>query len=131
MIHGFLRERQVLEGTLIAESLRAGTTLDGLNLTVRKISRYQVRGATPDQPGIWCALDFEADDADAEDLAQVFAGVLDQPGWYANFQSETESFIVYPDRIFRYPRGDRAGRAEAQAHGRQLGIPDPQLDWTV
>ena len=27
--------------------------------------------------------------------------------------------------------GDRAGRAEAQAHGRQLGIPEPQLDRTV
>jgi acetyl esterase/lipase len=86
---------------------------------------------TPDQPGIWCALDFEADDADAEDLAQTFAGALGQPGWYANFQSQTESFIVYPGRIFRYPRGDSAGRAEAQAYGRQLGIPDPQLEWTV
>jgi hypothetical protein len=121
----------VLEGTLIAESLRVGTALSDLNLTVRKISRYQVSGATPDQPGIWCALDFEADDADAEGLAQTFAGALDQPGWYANFQSQTESFIVYPGRIFRYPRGDSAGRAEAQAYGRQLDIPDPQLEWTV
>ena len=121
----------MLEGTLIAESLRVGTTLADLNLTVRRISRYQVPGATPDQPGIWCALDFEADDADAEGLAQLLADVLDQPGWYANFQSQTESSIVYPDRIFRYPRGDEAGRAEAQAYGRQLGVPDPQLDWTV
>jgi hypothetical protein len=24
-----------------------------------------------------------------------------------------------------------AGRAEAQAYGRQLAIPEPQLDWTV
>ena len=91
----------MLEGTLIAESLRVGTTLADLNLTVRKISRYRAGGTTPDQPG-----------------------------WYVNFQSPAESFIVFPGKIFRYPRGDAAGRAAAQAHGRQLAIPEPQLDWT-
>lgn len=121
----------MIEGTLLAESLRAGTSLENLNLTVRKISRYQVNDPAPGQPGIWCALDFEANDADADGLARIFAEALDRPGWYVNFQSPAESFIVFPDKTFRYPRGDRAGRAEAQAHGRKLGIPDPQLDWTV
>jgi hypothetical protein len=121
----------VIEGTLIAESLRVGTSLENLNLTVRKISRYRAGGTTPDQPDIWSVLDFEADEAEAEGLARVFADALDQSGWYVNFQSPAESFIVFPDRVFRYPRGDEAGRAEAQAYGRQLAIPDPQLDWTV
>ena len=121
----------MIDGTLIAESLRVGTNLDNLKLTVRKISRYRAQGTTPDQPDIWCVLDFDADEADAEDLAQAFAGAIGQPGWYVNFQSPAESFIVFPGRIFRYPRGDAAGRAEAQAHGRRLAIPDPQLDWPV
>ena len=121
----------MLEGTLIAESLRVGTTLADLNLTVRKISRYRAGGTTPDQPGIWTALDFESGESDARELAEAFAGVLDQPGWYVNFQSPAESFVVFPGKIFRYPRGDAAGRAAAQAHGRQLAIPEPQLDWTV
>jgi hypothetical protein len=121
----------VIEGTLIAESLRVGTSLENLNLTVRKISRYRAGGTTPGQPDIWSVLDFEADEAEAEGLARVFADALDQSGWYVNFQSPAESFIVFPDRVFRYPRGDEAGRAEAQAYGRQLAIPDPQLDWTV
>jgi len=121
----------VIDGTLIAESLRVGANLENLKLTVRKISRYRAGGTTPDQPDIWCVLDFEADEADAADLAQAFAGALGEPGWYVNFQSPAESFIVFPGRIFRYPRGDAAGRAEAEAHGRRLAIPDPQLDWTV
>jgi hypothetical protein len=121
----------VIEGTLLTESLRVGTSLENLNLTVRKISRYRVSDPAPSQPGVWCAVDFEADDADAEALARTFADALDRPGWYVNFQSPTESFIVFPDRTFRYLRGDQAGRAEAQAHGRRLGIPDAQLDWTV
>ena len=70
-------------------------------------------------------------DAGGGKLAQAFADVLDQPGWYVNFESPAESFVVFPGRIFRYPRGDAAGRAEAQAYGRQLAIPEPQLDWTV
>ena len=121
----------MLEGTLIAESLRVGTTLGDLNLVVRKISRYRAGGTTPDQPDIWTTLDFEADESDARELAEVFAEVLDEPGWYVNFQSPAESFVVFPGRIFRYPRGDAAGRAAAQAHGRRLAIPEPQLDWTA
>jgi len=27
--------------------------------------------------------------------------------------------------------GRQAGRADAQAYGRRLAIPDPQLDWPV
>jgi hypothetical protein len=38
---------------------------------------------------------------------------------------------IFPGKIFRYPRGDAAAPAAAQAHGRQLAIPEHQLDWTV
>lgn len=51
-------------------------------------------------------------------------------GWYANFSSATEVFVIHHGRIFRYPRGDAEGRAMAQAHGRLVGVPEPQLDWT-
>ena len=121
----------MIEGTLITESLRVGTVLENLKLTVRKISRYRAGGTTPDQPEIWTTLDFEAEETQAEELARTFADVLDQPGWYVNFESPAENFVVFPGRIFRYPRGDVAGRAAAQAHGRRLAIPEPQLDWPV
>jgi hypothetical protein len=121
----------VIEGTLIAESLRPGINLKNLGLMVCGISRFQAQGTTADQPGTWTTLDFEADEARAEELARAFAGALDQPGWYVDFRSPTETFVVFPGRVFRYPRGDETGRAEAQAHGRQLAIPEPQLDWPV
>jgi hypothetical protein len=121
----------MIEGTLIAESLRVGTVLPDLKLTVRKISRYRAGGTTPDQPEIWTTLDFEAEEAQAEELAQAFSDALDRPGWYVNFESPTANFVVFPGRIFRYPRGDAAGRAAAQEHARRLAIPEPQLDWPV
>jgi hypothetical protein len=121
----------MIEGTLIAESLRTGTNLEDLKLTVRKISRFHAQGTSGDQPGIWTTLGFEADEAQAEDLAQTFAGALDRPGWYVDFRSPTETFVVFPGRAFRYPRGDDTGRTKAQAHGRQLAIPQAQLDWPI
>lgn len=54
------KETFMIEGTLIAESLRAGTDLENPILTVRKISRHRAQGTTPDQPGIWTVLDFVA-----------------------------------------------------------------------
>jgi hypothetical protein len=121
----------MVEGTLIAESLRVGTNLDNLKLTVRKISRLRPGNTTADQPEIWTLLDFEADEAEADELAPAFADALDQPGWYVDFRSPAETFVVFPGRIFRYPRGDDARRAEAEAYGRQLAIPETQLDWPV
>jgi hypothetical protein len=64
--------------------------------------------------------------ADTSELADS----LLSPGWYANWNSDTEATVVFPSKIFRYPRGDQAGRAEALAHGRSVGVPEPQLDWT-
>jgi hypothetical protein len=121
----------MIEGTLIAESLRVGTNLEHLSLSVTKISRYRAGGTTPEQPEIWTVFEFEADETVADDLARAFAGAVGEPGWYVNFQSPAQAFVVYPGKIFSYPRGDGEGRGEAQAYGRRLGIPEPQLDWTV
>jgi hypothetical protein len=121
----------MFEGTLITESLRTGCTLDELDLTVRKIARYAPGVITEDQPEIWTSIDFEVADDDADALAGALAAALDEPGWYANFQSPDVAFVVFRGKIFRYPRGDADGRASAQAHGRTRGVPEPQLDWTA
>jgi hypothetical protein len=46
------------------------------------------------------------------------------------WNSDIEGTVVFPGKVFRYPRGDQAGREEAKAHGRSVGVPEPQLDWT-
>lgn len=115
-------------GALVLESLRVGAELAGIPLVVRRISRDRVASATAAQGAVWSLLEFEVEDG--ERLADVLVGVLDQPGWYADFHDESEIFVVFPGRVFRYRRGDDAVREEAKAFGRTLGIPEPQLDWT-
>ena len=99
----------MLQGALIAESIRPGTSLDDLNLIVRQITRHAPDGTTDEQPPIWTDIYFEVDEKDAGDLAQKLADVLDARGWYADFRSDTETIVVYRGKIFRYPAGTRRG----------------------
>ncbi|GAA1531386.1 hypothetical protein [Kribbella lupini] len=117
------------DGVIILESLRTGAVLDEVPLTVRKLQRVAVTGASAAQPALWTIMDFAVEDQHAEALAEKLQEVLDKPGWYADFHNADEIFVVFPGKVFRYPRGDQAARAEAQAHGRTLAIPEPQLDW--
>jgi hypothetical protein len=120
----------VLAGCLIAESLGIGASLDGIPLTVTRIWRASAGDVSVGQPLTWTFVDFEAAEEHAEALAAALSGALDEPlGWYCDFRSPAETFVVFAGRVFRYPRADRAGRAEAEAHARAAGVPEAQLDW--
>ena len=118
----------MFSGAIIVESVRVGSSLEDVPLLVRKVTRFEVAGATVDQPAVWTILEFEVEDRYAEPLAENLQAVLERPGWYADFHDEREVFVVFPGRAFRYPRGDQ--QASTHAHGRELSIPEPQLDWT-
>jgi hypothetical protein len=110
------------------ESMTPGSTLAGIPLVVREVSRSE---PVPDrEPAIWSVLEFEADDSVADALASSLAGVLGEPGWYANYSSASETFVVFRGKIFRYPRGEPEGRERAAAYGRERGVPEAELDWT-
>jgi hypothetical protein len=124
----------MVEGTLIAESLRVGAQVSGLPLTIRRITRVAPGNVSPEQlaaglPERWTLLEFDLADERAPLLAAALADALDPVGWYVDFHSETETFVVFSGRVFRYPRGDAEGRARAVAHGRSVGVPEAQLDW--
>jgi hypothetical protein len=117
-------------GYVLVESMRPGTRLEGLPLTLTKIERYPVPNATPDQPSVWTTVEFEFPAEEAGRLADVLAGVLaEHGGWYSHFNVNGETFVVYAGRVFRYSSGDEARRAEVEEHGRSVGVPESQLDW--
>ncbi|MFD4503572.1 hypothetical protein [Streptomyces sp. NPDC058457] len=120
----------MLEGVLIAESLRLGTELGGVPLHITKIARVEVNGTAAEQPQRWTLLDFAAEEADAERLAeQLAACIAPTGGWYVNYNTATETFVIFSEKIFRYPRKQAEGRRQAQDYARSIGIPEPQLDW--
>lgn len=119
----------MLKGLLVSESLRTGAELT-IALHVDKIWRVETAGATEAQPTNWTLIQFTAPDTEAERLAAALADCLSPTGgWYADFSTDAEKFVVFADKVFRYPQGDPAGQAEAKAYGRSVGVPEPQLDW--
>jgi hypothetical protein len=119
-----------IRGTLVAESLRVGTPLDAVELIVRKVWRQALDDVGARQPGTWTFLEFEvADDAVERLVARLRSTLDDDGGWYCDFQSDAETFVVFSERAFRYPRGDSMGRRQAEAYARSVGVPEAQLDW--
>lgn len=121
----------MLRGVLVAESLRSGAVLDGVALRVTRVVRREAGDAGAGQPVVWTLLDFEVDDdglapALAEEFGRLLAPV---GGWYVNFNAPSTAYVVFAGRVFAYPRGDRAARAEVVAYGRGVGVPTGQLDW--
>jgi hypothetical protein len=122
----------MIEGTLIAESIRVGAELDRVRLVTRKIRRTAAGDVSAGQPELRTLIEFEAEEPAAAALADALAKTLDRRhGWYADFRTPQDTFVVYSGRVFRYPRGDGPGRAEAMAYGRVMGVPEGQHDWPV
>lgn len=86
--------------------------------------RHVVSDSTEDQP------DRRLGERHRRAAAEALAGALEPGnGWYADFVVGDERVVVFAAKVFRYRRGDAAGRAEAVAYGRSVGTPEQQLDW--
>ena len=115
---------------LIAESLLKSTPLEGVTLQVCKVSRGDLGDMSVGQPLTWTFIEFTVDDLQLVELVEALSQSLDPTGgWYCDFRTADETFVVFAGRTFRYVRGDAQGRAEAEAYGRSVGVPESQLDW--
>jgi hypothetical protein len=120
----------MISGYVIAEGMRTGSRLSGIPLELTKIERYAVASATAEQPGVWTMIEFKFAESDAERMIAALAEALEERGgWYSDFPLGDERIVVFAGRVFRYSPGDEVARAEAQAYGRERGVPEPQLDW--
>jgi hypothetical protein len=117
----------VLKGLLLKESLKDDSILKLVRIT--HTETWNVENAADHQPAIWTALYFEIEDEQADAFAEKLSRVLHARGWYVNGSTDTQVYVIFPGKVFRYPIGDLAQRTAAQQFGRTLGIPEPQLDW--
>lgn len=120
----------VATGILIAESLRDDARLQG-SWQLTRIERVTPTNSSEERraggvPPAWTVLRVELTDAKAQALAQALPDALLRPGWYAEVNTETETFAVFAGRVFRYRSDDDKARTEA-AHGIAHGVPHEQL----
>jgi hypothetical protein len=120
----------MLNGVLLAESIRVDAELSVDGLIVTSIVRHDEPDEPPEMPSIWTLIEFRAEDDRADELAQKLADVLiAEGGWFANFVVGDEHVVIFAGKVFRYRTGDTAGRAEATQYGLSVGCPADQLDW--
>jgi hypothetical protein len=121
----------MITGYVLGESLRPGAEFAPRGLRVRAVKRLDVSASAAEgQPALWTLVEWEAEEGATQEIADALAEALEPAhGWYADFTAGDERVVVFAQRVFRYRRGDVAGRAEAIAHGRSVGTPGHQLDW--
>ncbi len=119
----------MVEGVLIAESLRPGSKLAGVDLRVTSLDRLEITEPAAGQPSVWTLISFRST-ADPDSLANLISRSLTSPGWYADFHDEQRKWVIFPGGVvFSFARGDEATRQAAITHGLGLGVPADQLDW--
>ena len=92
-------------GALIAESVSKDNPLEGFDLRVRKISRGDVGDVNAGQPLTWTFIEFEVDEQVVSELAEALSRSIDASGgWYCDFHTGDETFVVFAGRVFRYER---------------------------
>ncbi len=117
----------MLKGLLLKESLHNQAILAALRVT--KTETWQIQNAAPGQPAVWTALSFEADDSQADLLAENLSQSLKPAGWFINASTDTSVYVIFPGRVFKYIKGAAGQRAAARQYGLLLDIPERQLDW--
>ena len=113
-------------GLLLKESLADLSLLEILHIT--NVETWQASNAVAWQPSTWTAVSFEADEAQAEALAEQMSRAL-KARWYINASTASLVYVIFQGKVFNYPKGDLAQRQAVQAYARQAGVPDSQLDW--
>lgn len=118
----------MLKGLILKESLENTGVLDLVRIT--RTETWQVTNAASSQPVVWTALSFEAEQARAEAVAAQLSRALKPQGWYVNASTAKHVYVIFPGRVFKYPKGNKAQREAAKQYGRSLAIPESQLDWS-
>ncbi len=120
------------KGVIIEESLEDKGILKDVRIVETKVSQVTERHKTP-----WLAqwtlhtvmIPFDKSDWVANEISRV----LDRNhggSWYADFRNDKFHFIVFRDKIFKVDTGSPQQYEEVRKYGRNLGIPEYQLDFT-
>lgn len=118
---------KVYKGVLLKEGLEDVSVLDALNVT--KTETWAVSNNAQIQPPQWAAIYFEVNEESVSHTAEELSRALKSHGWYTTLLGDDDIFVVFPNRVFRYKKGDQVARQEAIAFGQTIGIPADQLNW--
>jgi len=120
-----MAEENYFKGLLLEESLN---DLDVLKLVkITKTEKWDVPDAIDYQPKIWTAISFEGEKSKVEEIAEKMSKIIKEK-WYLNISTENIKYVVFFNKIFKYPKGDDKIKKQAIEYGISIGIPEKQMD---
>jgi hypothetical protein len=120
------------KGVIIEESLEDRQFLKEIRIVETKVSQVTEEHKTP-----WLTqwtlhtvlIPFDKADRIADEISRG----LDRGhggSWYADFRNDKFHFIVFRNNIFKVDINSKQQYEEVRKYGRDLGIPEYQLDFT-
>lgn len=119
----------MLSGLLIKESLEHPEVLETLPIQITKTEVWTASNLAEYQPAVWIAMSFEAEENVADEVAEHLSHNLKPKGWFINASTNTDVYVMFPNKVFKSTKGDQTARAEAARFGLAVGVPERQLDW--
>lgn len=120
------------QGAIIEESLENKEVLKKLKILSTKVEPIEEAHQTPWLKQ-WTLHKIEIDEEKADEVAQEISQSIDSShnsSWYADYKNEKWHYIIFPHKIFKIERNDKAGYLEAKNYGLSLGIPSHQVDFS-
>jgi hypothetical protein len=118
----------MIQGLLIQQSLE---NLDfTLKLKITKEEKWNIDDAGEGQDKIWNVAWFEADESEADEIANDISESLKDGKWFVDFRDSENVFVIFKNKIFKYKKGDKIARAEVENYATEIvGVPKTQLNW--
>ena len=117
---------KMFKGLIIKESLNDLKILDKLKIT--KQEDWDVDNAVDYQSNKWTAIFIEGEDKGVKETVKEISKAIKEK-WYANVSLGEIEYVIFNNMVFEYKKGDEETKQKAMKYGREMGIPESQLDW--
>ncbi len=114
-------------GTVIVESLLSDSVLNFVDVKHRETA--ELIDALPDQSKEVTIVVFECGDDMAAAVAEEISRHLRPNHWYADIRQEYDTFVIFPNKIFRFAPKETEKHQKAVDYAKSLGIPESQIDF--
>lgn len=119
------------EGVIIEESLAEKEVLKKIKIISTKVEPVTEQHKTPWLKQ-WTLHTVELPASQAQEIANEISHAIEtkHAAWYADFKTDSQHFIIYPNKVFFIDRSSKEQYDEASRYGVSLGIPEHQVDFS-
>jgi len=120
------------KGVIIEESLKDKSVLQKIKILSTKVEEVTEKHKTPWLKQ-WTLHVVEIPEDQAELIAEELSrSINDNPSsWYVDYNNGETFFVVYPNKIFKWKRGETEIIKACKEYGISLGIPPYQVDFPI